>query len=99
MVRGVQLSVWLLAALLTDEKSLRFTIGAGLIPTLRTPLRGMPGVNGHHAHTGALGFVVEEGTQLRERPAMQPSSTLPTLLIGSFSNLTQFFNHDSCAVC
>jgi hypothetical protein len=78
------------------EQGLRATIVAGLVPTARTGLGSMPGVDFDHTDTPCLCFVLEKRVQLSERPAMQASfslSLLPLLFaashLGGLSNVLE----------
>ena len=79
----------------THEATLRTAVVPLRMPAGRATLRGMSGINPSHRTAPFFGFVLDEGLQLSERPAMQTTSRLrfPSGF-GSLTNIDQVFKHD-----
>jgi len=85
------------------KDGLRATIGAMLIATARTGLRGVPRVNLDDGNTPCLCFVLHKRVQLRKRPAMQASFVAHVLVLftsshpGGLSDVGQILKNDGSA--
>ena len=60
IVGPIEIGIETVAALAAEEKRLRATIVAGLVPTARTGLTGVSWVNLDDRHPACLGLVAEE---------------------------------------
>lgn len=58
------------ATLTAHKATLGTTIVASGMPTSRTPLRGMPGINPSYRQSAFFGLIREESEELRKRPTM-----------------------------
>jgi len=61
------------------EDRLRRSVGLRDVPTVRALPRSVARVYEMHRHTRSFGLVLDEGTELPERPARESSALLPSL--------------------
>lgn len=101
ILSGVEVCIQAVPTFAAEEKTLRTTIGAMLIATLRAGLTGMPGIDLDHGNTSLLPFISDEVIQLGKRPTMQLSLVINILVVlapshlGIVSNVLEVFqdNH------
>ncbi|HEY0754812.1 MAG TPA: hypothetical protein VGD98_12690 [Ktedonobacteraceae bacterium] len=62
----------------------------GLMPTTRTALRRVPGINPDHFEPAFLRFVFGKGGELRESPTVQFSLVLTICVLFATSSLRRF---------
>jgi len=102
IVGPIEVRVEAVATLATEEETLRPAIVAGLMPTSRTGLRGMPGVNFDDPYPSFLGFIANKVIQLGKAPAVEVAVSLTFLSfaranLGSLTNIGEVLKDDGTA--
>jgi hypothetical protein len=90
IMRRIEISIEAVATVAAKEEALRTAIIAGLMPTTRTGLAGVPGVYFDHRDATGLCFVREEAMELGKRPAMEAVLIVHVLVLIASPNLGRF---------
>jgi hypothetical protein len=92
---GVLVAMSLVAACLADEFRLVFPVGLLAKLTLVTRPAGIPGIDIHHVFPDKPGLLLEEPTELRERPTTEPIPCLSNSSRDQKTDVFQVFQGDS----
>ena len=94
IVGPIEIGIETVATLAAEEKRLRATIVAGLVPTARTGLTGVSWVNLDDRHPACLGLVPEEAVELVKAPTVEASLPFALSHLRSFANVAQVLDNN-----